>query len=109
MNFQHQKLAAGKWQNLSLIEQMANIGSEVERTIKWKSKGNSKYSNLAFERALELLDFTITDPKNKYRLKELTRVREALVDYFIFDNSYQSSDKRWQNYFYSFNFAVRAV
>lgn len=109
MKYQHKQLAGGRWQKLSLVEQMANIGSEVERTIKWKKKGNKEYSNLAFERALELLDLTIADPKNKNRLKEITRVREALVDYFVFDNSYHSSDKQWQKYFYSFNFAARVA
>ena len=40
----------------------------------------------ALERAIELLDLTIADPKNKKRLKEVLRVREALLDHFIFDN-----------------------
>jgi len=30
----HKELADGKWQLLSFAEQMANIGSEVERTIR---------------------------------------------------------------------------
>ena len=71
MNYQHQQLAAGRWKELSFFEQMANIGSEVERTIQWKKKNNEDYSRRAFERTLELLDLTIADPKNKKRLKEL--------------------------------------
>ena len=86
---------------------MANIGSEVERTILWKNKNNYDYSRKAFERGLELLDLTIADIKNKSRLKELTRLREILVDYFLFDNQYFSSDKLWRNYFHSFNFVAR--
>ena len=50
-------------------------------------------SKQAFERALELLSLTILDPKHKGRLRELTRVREALIDYFVYDNEYGSSDK----------------
>lgn len=107
MEYQHKKLANGGWQKLTLIEQLANIGSEVERTIKWKNKGNVEYSRMAFERALELLDITIADPQNRKRLKELTRLREFLADYFAFGNDYQSSDKQWQNYFYAMNFAAR--
>lgn len=107
MEYQHKKLANGGWQTLTLIEQLANIGSEVERTIKWKNKGNTEYSRMAFERALELLDITIADPQNRKRLKELTRLREFLTDYFAFGNDYQSSDKQWQNYFYAMNFAAR--
>ena len=102
----HKELAAGRWFELSLVEQLANVGSDVIRTIKWKNKENSDYSKNAFERALELLDLTVKDPKNKRRLKELLRAREALVDYFIFDNKYSSTDELWEKYFYHFNYAA---
>jgi len=102
----HKQLAAGRWFEFSLIEQLANVGSDIERTISWKKKGNAKYSRQAFERALELLDFTVADPKNKGRLKELLRVREALVDHFVFDNSYSSTEESWQKYFLQFNYAA---
>jgi len=107
MNYQHQQLAAGRWLQFSFLEQMANIGSEVERTILWKEKENQEYSQKAFERVLELLDLTIADKKNMPRLKELTRLREALADFFFFDNEFSSSDKLWRSYFYPFNWAAR--
>lgn len=107
MELQHKNLAGGRWQEFSFFEQMANIGSEVERTIKWKNKGNAEYSRMAFERALELLDLTIGSEKDRNHLKELLRLRETLADYFAFENSYHSTDKSWQNYFYAFNFAAR--
>lgn len=106
MNYEHKQLAAGRWCKLNFLEQMANIGSEIFRTISWRNK-NKEYSGKAFERALELLDLTIADAKNKSRLKELARLREVLVDYFYFDNQFFSSDQLWQNYFYPFNFAAR--
>lgn len=105
--YQHKQLAKGRWFKLSLSEQLSNVGSEVERTILWKNKNNLDYSNKAFERALELLDLTVEDTKNKFRLKEILRLREALVDYFLFDNQFSSSDELWRKYFYSFNFAAR--
>lgn len=105
MSFQHKSLAAGRWQELSFFEQMANIGSEVERTIKWREK-KSEYSEMAFWRSLELLDLTIDDEKNRERLRELDRLREVLVDYFRFQNSYGSSDQKWRNYFNAFNYAA---
>ncbi len=107
MEYQHKDLADGKWQELTFLEQMANIGSEVERAIKWKNKNNPQYSQMAFERALELLDLTVENKKNKDRLKELLRLREALADYFAFENIYGSSDEKWHNYFYAFSFAAR--
>lgn len=107
MNFQHTQSAKGRWQKFSLLEQMANIGSEVERAIKWKNKGNPEYAEKAFERALELFDLTAADDKNKQRLKEILRAREIFADFFIGGNTYNSTDKQWQNYFYAFNFAAR--
>ena len=98
MSCQHRELAAGKWNLLSLAEQMANIGSEVERTISWKAKGRMDFSGRAFDRAIELLDLTIADTKNRTRLKELLRVRETLADCFVFDNIYQSTPESWQRY-----------
>ncbi len=100
-------MTSERWFKLAFFEQMANIGSEVERTILWKEKNNPQYSHMAFERALELLDLTISDKKNIKRLKELLRAREALADHFVFDNEYKSTDKSWRDYFYPFNWAAR--
>jgi len=44
---------------LTLCEQMANIGSEVSRALKWMEKGNPEYSRKAAARALELLELGI--------------------------------------------------
>ncbi|MEK6646392.1 MAG: hypothetical protein AABY84_06950 [Candidatus Firestonebacteria bacterium] len=107
MNYQHKDLANGRWFELSFPTQMANIGSEVIRAISWKSKNNPEYVRQAFERGLELLYLTISDQKNKKRLRELTRLYEILVDYFAFDNEYKSSDQLWQKYFFAFNYLAR--
>jgi hypothetical protein len=107
MTYQHKELASGRWLELSFPAQMANIGSEVIRAINWKNKNNLEYSKKAFERALELLSLTIASKKNKSRLRELTRLYEVLVDYFVCDNEYKSSDKIWQNYFFAFNYMAR--
>jgi len=101
-NFFHKNLSDGQWQELSFAEQMANVGSEVERTIKWKNKSNAERSQLAFFRALELMDFTLADKNNIHRLSELCRIREVLVDYFFADNQYKSTDLLWQKYFRAF-------
>lgn len=96
-----------RWSQFTLVEQMANIGAEMGRTIKWKTKGNLKMSRNAFFRGLELLDLTINDKKNKKSLKEILRVREALVDFFMGENIYKSSDTLWEKYFFYFNLAAR--
>ncbi|RKX93222.1 MAG: hypothetical protein DRP84_08765, partial [Spirochaetes bacterium] len=63
----------------------------------------------AFFRALELVDFTISDSRNKKggRLKELCRLREVLADYFFGNNQYNSSEDSWHKYFFAFTWAVR--
>lgn len=96
-----------RWNHFSLSEQMANIGAEIGRTISWKKKGNKTMSTNALYRGLELLDFTINDKKNKNSLKEILRVREVLVDFFLGDNVYKSSDVAWEKYFHYFNIAAR--
>lgn len=97
---------SGRWFKFSLVEQLANVGCDVERAIRWRDKGEPEYSQNAFYRALELLDFTIRDPKNKKRLSEILRTREALVDHFAYDNEYNTTDEQWQKYFYQMNYAA---
>jgi len=81
---------------------MANVGSEVERALHWKSKKNPVYCEKALERALELLDLTMETMAGFHRLKELARVREFLLDYFLGSNQYSSSETAWRKYFFSF-------
>jgi len=107
MNYHHKSLADGRWAEFSFLEQMANIGSEVGRAINWRKKNNEEYSQKAFERALELIDLTLEGLNEYPKLKELARVREALVDYFYGDNEYNSSAEAWEKYFYYFNYAAR--
>lgn len=107
MSYQHKDLAAGRWKELPLVEQMANIGSEVERALKWRAKNNAAYYRQAFERALELLDLTLESNKGYACLKEVARLREAIVDYFSGQNEFKSSDDIWRRYFLPFNYAAR--
>jgi hypothetical protein len=101
----HKDLTEEKWFSLSILEQMANIGSEVFRAISWRDR-KLEYSHLALYRATELIDLTVKDPKNRRRLKEILRVRELLVDYLLYDNIYKSTDEQWQKYFYGYNYAA---
>lgn len=105
MKIQHSSLK-DRWGKLSFFEQMANVGSEVERALNWEEKGNKQYCLLAFERAIELLDFTSEEVRETHRLRELKRLREVLVDYFVSDNIYKSTPQSWHNYFYAFNYAA---
>lgn len=104
----HKGLTLERWSKFSLAEQLANVGADVERAIKWKKRERSDYAQQAVERVLELMYLTIADIKNKKRLSELCRVREALVDYLVYDNVYQSTSEAWQRYFYYFGYLAAA-
>ena len=107
MTYQHQSLATGRWKTLTLLEQMANVGSEVERALNWRQKNNPEYAQRAVDRALELMDFTLDSEKSPARLKEVARVREVLVDFFYGSNEYGSTDASWRSYFGHFLYAAR--
>ena len=107
MSYQHKDLTVERWNQFSVLEQMANIGSEVERALNWKTKQNAAYSQKAFERALELLDLTLDSTKDPARLKEVARVREVLVDYFFGTNQFMSTEESWKKYFFHFAYAAR--
>lgn len=107
MRFIHKNLARGRWFRFSLFEQMANIGSEVERAISWRKKGDLKYNQEAFKRALDLIDLTLRSPYLRRRLKEIARLREVLCDYFVFDNLYKTTDEALKKYFSAFTMAAR--
>jgi hypothetical protein len=69
--------AAVRWSQLSLVEQLANVGSEVERAIRAKELGQESRLELALERALELFDLTAADERWRGpRRREVLRARE---------------------------------
>ncbi len=107
MSYQHKELAAGRWSQLSFSEQMANIGSEVERALNWQAKHNTTYCQQAFERSLELIDLTLDNLKNFARLKEVARLREAIIDYFYGTNQFKFTDESLRKYFLDFTFSAR--
>ncbi len=107
MPYQHEELAAGRWGRLSLAEQMANIGSEVERALNWRIKNNSDYCLRAAERALELSDLSLASTVKFTQLKEIARLREILADYFYGSNQYGSTEISLRKYFAPFTYAAR--
>lgn len=85
---QHCGLENGRWAEMSFMEQMANVGSEVSRTLKWMRKNNADQSRKAFDRALELIDLTIRFGRldqdgRPAMLGELCRFREKFCEAFL--------------------------
>ncbi|HEX9780192.1 MAG TPA: hypothetical protein VGB20_03160 [bacterium] len=107
MKAQHAGLAAGRWRQLALREQMANIGSEVSRALNWKQKGRGDLQRNAAARACELVELSLDSAHSWPRRRELARLREALIDYFYGSNEFGSSDSLWRSYFDHFAYALR--
>lgn len=105
MTFQHTELAAGRWQELSLVEQLGHVGSEVGRVVRWQFNSPER-AQRAFERALELLDLTLADPRHRQRLKEIARAREVLCDAWLGGQLYGSTLQDMDRYFGHFAWAA---
>jgi hypothetical protein len=104
----HRDLAAGRWYELTLAEQLGNVGSEVSRALSWRPR-DPRIAQAAFERALELMDLTLADPRHLRsvaRLREIARTREVLVDFFAGSNEYSSTGPSLQRYFDAFAMAA---
>ena len=79
---------------MDFISQMANIGSEVGRTLKWKQKGNTALAKNAFIRALDLFDLTIkvgrnNDPQSSRdsMLREVLMARDQFCEEYLSEDS----------------------
>lgn len=103
----HRSLAAGRWSKMTLLEQLANIGSEVGRAVRAKETGNQERLERALERALELFDLTLEDARWKGRRREICRAREVVCDYVGGDNRHRSTGPSLDAYFLSFAVAAR--
>lgn len=95
---------AERWFALSLVEQLGNVGGEVSRALNWRNR-NEGLSQRATERALELFDLTLEDPRHRSsppRLREICRAREVFLDYMVGPNQYGSTDTNLRRYFDAF-------
>ncbi|MFH1111684.1 MAG: hypothetical protein V1712_01280 [Patescibacteria group bacterium] len=107
---QHRDLSAGRWNELSVSAQFANIGSEVGRAMSAHEQGLTARHEAALTRAFELIDLTLGNPALRSSARrEASRMRELLADYFYGDNSYKTSREQWDRYFTPFAVATNAA
>lgn len=67
------------WFALPLVVQMANIGNEVKRAIRFDN--NQKKKAMFLDKAIKYTDLTISDPKNYHVIPELEISKNLLEDY----------------------------
>ena len=88
-----------RWAQLSLVQQLGNIGSELSRARHWEIQKDPESRDRSLVRALELLDLTLGDKRFKSRLKEPARLREVVGDWFVGTGAYEVSQEALKNYF----------
>jgi hypothetical protein len=89
-----------RWSTFSVLEQLANVGSEVERTIRAHAAGNTSRFDSALARALELFDLTAADARWRGpRRREILRAREEFCRLFFAETPDGESIPGLQRYF----------
>ena len=51
---------------------------------------------------------TLEALENSSSLREVLGTRQALIEFFVYNNQYNTATGQWQNYFYQFNYAAVA-
>jgi hypothetical protein len=101
--------SAQRWPSLTLMEQLAHVGSEVERAIRAYDARNDARFNNALARALELFDLTAADGRwQGSRCREILRAREEFCRLFFDQTAPPHSARGLQRYFLAFATAARS-
>jgi len=80
----HPEAASQRWREMTLAEQMANVGSEVDRSVRAHADGKVARFDNALARALELFDLTAADVRwAGPRRREILRAREEFCRLFF--------------------------
>ena len=104
----HPTLASGRWTTLTLAEQLANVGSEVDRAIgAWEAKRSDRFDR-ALTRALELFDLTARDDRWwGPRRREVLRAREEFCRLFFDEEYARDAARALSSYFLQFAVLAR--
>jgi len=104
------KMDRDKWSQLTIYEQLGNIGSEVGRAINARRNGDDDRMEGAINRALDLFLATIESLINEktyiHRAKEVIRMRDDFMS--LFYHNYFDEKEAWKIESYFMNFAYMA-
>ena len=98
-----------RWAELSIFEQMGNIGAEVGRAVNATRAGKHERAQGAIDRAVDLLDATIEVlvAQKSPRVKEVLRAREEFLRLF-YDGTFETDSDDIVRYFNLFAIAARS-
>jgi hypothetical protein len=83
MTVWHKSMNSEKWNRYPRERQILMIGSEFARAKNLRRDNIVGEVAQCYERAFELIDFCVMDPKWHSKLKELLRFREALGELYL--------------------------
>ena len=107
MEFRHREAVRERWFTFSLFEQLGNIGGEVHRALRSRHTDQKLFAS-AVDRALELFDLTLQDPRWRGgRVREIARAREVFCDAVSGGTEYNSSLEDLDRYFLQFALVAR--
>lgn len=90
------------------MEQLGNVGSEVERALSAHAQGRHDRFDRALARALELFDLTATDPRRTLpQRREVLRAREQFCRVFFDETAEPDLAGYLSKYFLEFAMAAR--
>jgi len=97
-----------RWAQLTIFEQMGNIGSEVGRAVNAQRCGKTARMDGAVDRALDLFDATaaVWAEKKSPRTREILRAREQFLNLF-FGELRAGDAESLERYFGQFALAAR--
>lgn len=98
-----------RWAELSIFEQMGNIGAEVGRAVNATRAGKDRRAHAAIDRAVDLLDATVEVlvAQRSPRVKEVLRAREEFLRLF-FDGTFEEDADNIVRYFNLFALVARS-
>lgn len=96
------------WAQMSLAEQLGNVGSEFDRAVRWKQKNKTQLAYSSAQRTLDQLDATLVDNRHAGpRRREIARLREEVCRELFTEEIDIQSAKQLQRYFLAFAIAAR--
>ena len=84
---------------MSFEMQISNVGSEVHRAIRRRNKGDEIGKIEFCKKSIEFLEIMKEDPKNEKRKDELDFRIKELEDYFLGNNSLNTTDDKLIEYY----------